>query len=187
MENKTTDTALLIMDMQQGILSGYPAVTPLLDKVAKAIAGAHALNIPVIYTIIGFRKGAPEVGPNNKILNARKAGFEAINMKDFMNIHPDIAPQERDITVIKRRVSAFTGSDLEVILRSLGVQHLVLTGIATSGVVLATLIEAADKDYRLTVLSDGCIDSDEELHHMLLTKIFIKRASILTVEEWNER
>jgi nicotinamidase-related amidase len=65
--------------------------------------------------------------------------------------------------VVKKRVSAFSGSDLEVLLRSLDVTHLVLTGIATSGVVLSTLREAADKDYRLTVLSDGCLDGDEEV------------------------
>jgi nicotinamidase-related amidase len=48
-------------------------------------------------------------------------------------------------------VSAFSGSDLEVLLRSLGVGTLVLTGIATSGVVLSTLRQAADLDYRLIV------------------------------------
>ena len=184
MEDNSTNTALLVMDMQQGILGGYPAAAPLLAKVATAIAGARAQHIPVIYAVIGFRKGAPEVSPNNKGLSARKGSFDAIDMADFMKVHPEIAPQEGDITVIKRRVSGFTGSDLEVILRSLNVQHLVLTGIATGGVVLATLIEAADKDYRLTVLSDCCGDPEEDVHQLLVTKIFSKRASILTVEEW---
>ena len=184
MENNTTNTALLVMDMQQGILGGYPGAAPLLAKVATAIAAARAQHMQVIYVVIGFRKGAPEVSTKNKSLGARKAGFGAINMEDFMKVHPEIAPHERDLTVIKRRVSAFTGSDLEVILRSLNVQHLVLTGIATGGVVLATLIEAADKDYRLTVLSDCCADPEEEVHQLLLTKIFNKRADILTVEEW---
>jgi nicotinamidase-related amidase len=67
----------------------------------------------------------------------------------------------------------------------MNVQHLVLTGIATGGVVLSTLIEAADKDFRLTVLSDCCADPDEEVHQLLITKIFSKRANILTVEEWS--
>ncbi len=108
-------------------------------------------------------------------------------MEDFMKVHPGIAPQEGDITIVKRRVSAFTGSDLEVIVRSLGVQHLVMTGIATGGVVLATLIEATDKDYRLTVLSDCCADPEEEVHHMLLAKIFSRRANVLMVDEWGKR
>lgn len=102
-----------------------------------------------------------------------------------MKIRPEIAQQEGDIIVIKRRISAFTGSDLEVILRSQNIQHLVLTGVSTGGAVLATLIEAADKDFRLTVLSDCCSDPDEEVHQLLVSKIFSKRAGILTVEEWS--
>jgi nicotinamidase-related amidase len=187
MEHNKTNTALLFMDMQQGILGGYPGDTTLLAKVAEAIAGARTQHIPVIYAVIGFRKGTPEVSPNNKSLSARKGGFDVINMDEFMKVHPDITPQEEDITIIKRRVSAFTGSDLEVILRSLDVQHLVLTGIATGGVVLATLIEATDKDYRLSVLSDCCADPEDEVHQLLMTKIFSKRADILTVEEWCQR
>ena len=51
--------------------------------------------------------------------------------------------------VTKLRASAFTGSDLEIILRAQGINHLVLSGLVTSGVVLSTLLEAADKDYIL--------------------------------------
>jgi len=185
MEDNSTNTALLVMDMQQGILGGYPGAVPVLAKVSTAIAGARAQHIPVIYVVIGFRKGAPEVSPNNKSLSARKRGFDAIDMEDYMKIRPEIAQQEGDIIVIKRRISAFTGSDLEVILRSQNIQHLVLTGVSTGGAVLATLIEAADKDFRLTVLSDCCSDPDEEVHQLLVSKIFSKRAGILTVEEWS--
>ena len=85
---------------------------------------------------------------------------------------------------MKRRVSAFSGSDLEVVLRSLGVSHLVLTGIATSGVVLSTTREAADKDYRITVLADCCADRDEEVHRVLTTKVFPRQADVRSVEEW---
>jgi nicotinamidase-related amidase len=184
MEENSTDTALLVMDMQQGILGGYPDALMLLARVSTAIEAARAQHIPVIYVVIGFRKGAPEVSPNNKSLISRKSGYDAVDMAEYMKVRTEIKPQEGDIIVIKRRFSAFTGSDLEVILRSLKVQHLVLTGIATGGVVLSTLIEATDKDFRLTVLSDCCADPDEEVHQMLITKIFSKRASILTVEEW---
>ena len=67
----------------------------------------------------------------------------------------------------KRRVSAFAGSDLDVVLRAGGIEDLVLCGIATSGVVLSTLRQAADLDYRLTVLRDACADADAEVHRVL--------------------
>jgi len=86
--------------------------------------------------------------------------------------------------VTKLRVSAFAGSDLEVILRSRRIDTLVLSGIATSGVVLSTLRAAADMDYRLVVLSDACVDADPEVHRVLMEKIFPRQAEVLTVDEW---
>ncbi len=84
----------------------------------------------------------------------------------------------------KRRVSAFTGSDLEVLLRGLGAGTLVLAGIATSGVVLSTLRQAADMDYRLIVLEDACLDADPEVHRVLTQKVFPRQADVTTVAAW---
>jgi nicotinamidase-related amidase len=81
-------------------------------------------------------------------------------------------------------VSAFAGSDLEVVLRAQGIEHIVLAGIAVSGVVLSTLREAADKDYEITVLSDCCFDSDEEVSRVLMEKVFTKQANVVTGNEW---
>ena len=61
MEQKNKNTALLVMDMQAGIVGMLPNVTDLLPKVAQAIAIARENKIPVIYVTVGFRQGAPEV------------------------------------------------------------------------------------------------------------------------------
>jgi len=180
------NTALLVMDMQVGILGMLPGAESLLGNLAKAIAAARGKKIPVIYVVVGFRQGAPEINPGNKSFAAGKERFSNTDMTQFMTVHPSIAPAEDEVTVTKRRVSAFTGSDLEVVLRAFGVQHLVLTGIATSGVVLSTLREAADKDYRLSVIADCCADGDEEVHRVLTTKIFPRQADVITVEEWSK-
>jgi nicotinamidase-related amidase len=178
-------TALLVMDMQAGIVAMLPDAAAILNNVAKAIAKARDQKIPVIYVVVGFRQGAPEISPTNKTFSASKERFASVNMAEFMKVHEDLQPRADEVVVTKRRVSAFTGSDLEVILRAYGIQNLVLTGIATSGVVLSTLREAADKDYGLTVLSDCCADGDEEVHRVLTTKIFPRQADVLTVEEWH--
>jgi len=184
MEQNTQNTALLVMDMQVGVVAMLPAAEGLISKIAKAIAIAHQKKIPVIYITVGFRQGAPEISMNNKGFSGNKDRFGNVNMDEFMKVHPGIAPATGEITIIKRRISAFTGSDLEVVLRALSIQHLVLTGIATSGVVLSTLREAADKDYRLTVLADCCADGDEEVHRVLSTKVFPRQADVFAVEEW---
>ena len=69
-------------------------------------------------------------------------------------------------------------------MRALATQHLVLGGIATSGVVLSTIREAADKDFQLTVLSDLCADFDPEVHSVLLEKVFPRQAAVMTSEQW---
>jgi nicotinamidase-related amidase len=86
--------------------------------------------------------------------------------------------------VTKRRVSAFAGSDLDVVLRALDARHLVLCGLSTSGVVLSTLRAAADQDYALTVLRDACADPDEEVHRVLTEKVFPRQAEVLDAGAW---
>ncbi len=70
------------------------------------------------------------------------------------------------------------------VLRSSTVDSLVLAGIATSGVVLSTVRQAFDLDYRLTVLSDGCLDSDPEVHRVLTTAVFPRQADVRTIADW---
>ncbi len=168
-------SALLVMDMQSAILLNLQHAAPVIAKVAQAISHAREDKIPIIYVVVGFRSGLPEISTNNKGFTASKARLKGASMDDWMKIHPDVAPREGEIIVTKRRVSAFTGSDLEVVLRALDIRHLVLTGVATSGVVLSTTREAADKDYRITVLTDCCADADEEVHRVLTTKVFPAR------------
>lgn len=179
------DTALLVMDMQSSILKNYSHASELIERVATAIAAARKKGVPVIYVTVGFRAGTPEISMNNKSFSASKERFANANPEEWMRIHEGITPLPGEIVVVKRRISAFTGSDLEVILRAFGIAHLILTGIATSGVVLSTIREAADKDYRITVLSDGCGDADNEVHRVMTTKIFPRQADVITVEQWS--
>jgi nicotinamidase-related amidase len=186
MEQKLKNTALLVMDMQAGILRNLPEASNIIGRVAHAIETARKKNLPVIYVTVGFRPGAPEINVNNKGFSASKERFSLGNMEEFMSIDPALTPLAGDISVVKRRVCAFTGSDLEVVLRSLGIEHMVLTGIATGGVVLSTVREAADKDYRITVLSDACADGDEEIHRVLTTKVFPRQADVISTEDWRK-
>jgi nicotinamidase-related amidase len=176
-------TALLVMDVQRGIVERFDD-PGYLQRVSDAAAAARTAAIPVLYVTIGFRPGHPEISPQNLTFAAvaERGGFVAGD--PATEIHPAVAPQPGDLVVTKRRVSAFTGSDLEVVLRGLGAQTLVLCGIATSGVVLSTLRQAADLDYRLVVLADACLDADPEVHRVLTEKVFPRQATVTTVAQW---
>jgi nicotinamidase-related amidase len=177
--------ALLVMDMQNGIVERFAEnADSLLEPLAETIADARAAGLPVIYVRVAFREGMPEVSRRNVAFSAL-AGARAMGEDDpVTQIHSAVAPEPGDVIVTKRRVSAFAGSDLDVVLRSLEVDSLVLTGIATSGVVLSTVRQAADLDFTLTVLRDLCADADPEVHRVLTEKVFPRQATVLSAKEW---
>jgi nicotinamidase-related amidase len=175
-------TALLIMDVQPEIVErlGDAGLT---ERLAEAAGAARAAGIRVIYVKVGFREGYPEVSPRSLTFSriAELGGFvEGVSS----SVHAAVAPQPGDVVVTKRRVSAFAGSDLDVVLRAGGIETLVLSGIATSGVVLSTVRQAADLDFSLVVLSDGCADADDEVHRVLCEKVFPRQADVLSVAAW---
>ena len=71
-----------------------------------------------------------------------------------------------------RRVNAFAVTDLKMIVRANEIDTLILMGVATSGVVLSTLLHASDQDYRLLVVKDCCTDLEAGVHHCLVEKCF---------------
>lgn len=170
--------------MQDGILPRLPESSNVIDNVAKAMANARSKNIRVIFVVVGFRPGVPETTINNKSFSPGRGNYGNINMDDFMKNDTALTPACRRNNSCKTPCQCIHRQRLEVILRAQNIQQLVLTGIATSGVVLSTLREAADKDYRITVLADCCADMDSEMHHVLTTKIFPRQADVLTLEEW---
>jgi nicotinamidase-related amidase len=176
-------SALLVMDVQRVVVDRFPD-SGYLPRLARATAAAREAGLPVIYVVIGFRPGFPEISSRNKTFGALPGSGRLGQDERAREIHPSVAPEPGDIVVTKRRVSAFAGSDLDVVLRAGGIDHLVLTGIATSGVVLSTLRQAADLDFGLTVLADGCLDSDPEVHRVLTGKVFPRQADVITVADW---
>jgi nicotinamidase-related amidase len=182
-----TRTAVLSMDMQTAIVSIYARdQEALLTRAAGALQKAREHGMTVLHVQVGFRPGLPEVNPRNQLFAPIKNSvqYQQIFQGTAGAIHPAVAPQGEDIIVTKHRVSAFTGTDLDMILRAREIDTLVLFGIATSGVVLSTLLHASDADYRLIVLKDCCADLDLEVHACLVEKFFPSRAAVLSAAEF---
>ena len=175
--------ALLVMDVQVGVVAGHPSTT-LLPAVARATTAARAHGVLVVYVTAVFREGHPDVSPRHRVYSGMIATGRLAASDPGVAIHPDVEPVDGDVVVVKKRTSAFSGSDLEIVLRSQGVTTLVLTGVRTSGVVAATLREAADRDYDLVVLEDACADVEPDVHDILLHRIFPRYATVTTADEW---
>ena len=180
-------TALLAMDCQTGIVSFYTkSQEDFLSRASAALIAARAMGMLVVQVQVGFRPGLPEVSSHNKLFSAIKASkaHQEFFRSSSGAIHPALGPDPADILLTKHRVSAFVGTDLEMLLRANEIETIVLFGIATSGVVLSTLLQASDADYRLVVIADCCADQDMELHRTLLERFFPTRAEVITTEEF---
>jgi nicotinamidase-related amidase len=180
-----TRTALLVMDFQIMTVNGY-AVDPegLLARTAGLIEASRKAGMMVVHVVVGFRAGHPEISPHNLTFFSvvKKANLLVLGEVDAA-VHPAVAPEFGEVVVTKHRVSAFAGTDLDMILRANGIETLILAGIATSGVVLSTLRHAADADYRVVVVEDCCSDRDEEAHRVLIEKVFPHQAIIVAADE----
>jgi nicotinamidase-related amidase len=173
------------MDVQNSIVERFvDEADSLLATLADLVSSARSHGVPVIYVRFAFSPTGPVVSQRNKRFTALKTDLALGENEESADIHPSVQPRPGEIVVTKRRVSAFSGSDFDSVLRALDITSLVLTGIATSGVVLSTLRQAADLDYRLTVISDGCVDPDPEVQAMLMNKLFPRQATVMTAEEW---
>jgi nicotinamidase-related amidase len=168
-------SALLVMDFQVPIVERFAvSQDTLLAATADVISAARRTGVRVIYVVVGFRSGMPEISPRNKSFNRLKASGGLAT-----DIHPQLAPMPDDVVITKHRVGAFAGTDLDMILRAHDIDTLLLCGIATSGVVLSTLRHAADVDYRIFVLRDCCSDQDFEVHSCLMDKVFPRQADVI--------
>ena len=181
----TTRTAVLIMDYQNEIVSMLPekVQAPLLDRADAILKKARQAHVPIVYVVVRFRDGYPEIDPHNKLFSNLKASGRLREGTSGAEIHARVAPEPGDIVVTKRRVGAFSTTDLETILRAKNINTLVLLGISTSGVVLSTIRWAADWDYSIVVVSDACADPDAEVNRILLDKVFPRQAVVVTTRE----
>jgi nicotinamidase-related amidase len=98
-------------------------------------------------------------------------------------VHDAVAPEPGDLLVRKTRVGAFSTTDLDDQLRDREIDTLILAGISTSGVVLSTVRDAADRDYRVFVLADASADPRPGVHEFLTETIFPAQAQVITTAD----
>lgn len=178
----TARTALLVMDYQVGILGRLPSADTLLDRTADAIALVRRAGGTVGYVRVAFTDADIAAVPSANKAFSRIADAAATMRADSPStqVHERVAPRDGDVVVRKTRVGAFSTTDLDAQLRGRGIDTLLLAGISTSGVVLSTVRDGADRDYRLVVVSDLCADPDEEVHEFLLDRVFPRQADVVT-------
>jgi nicotinamidase-related amidase len=177
-------TAIVAIDMHRGHLDLAVATLPLAaERCALVIAGAaelfrelRALGVPVIHVVTEYRESG-EIASNpfwraihEDPTKARK-GILRHNLAGSQGteVIPELYAQGDLVVRGKKRYSAFYATDLDFLLRGLGVDTLILAGINTTTCVLCTAFEATNRDFRVVIASDAVNSMDgEEMHRFAL-------------------
>ena len=178
-------TALLMADFHADNMGTNPLVLErhTFDRAREVLDAARAASVFVAYIVVNFRPGYPEISDNNKTFSLRKTSGQEPAGDPVSLIHSSVTPQEGEPVIVKHRVNAFFGTDLDMILRAQGIDTLILMGHATSGVILSTVRYGADADYKLVVVEDGCADQAADIHQFLMERVFPRQAEVVTAAE----
>lgn len=178
-------TALLMIDLQTDVFADGPlqvvGAADILPRAKQVLAAARCLKLPIIHSKEVHRKQMVDFG-------RELDGAEPIHCLQTWpgtDFHPELAPIEGEFTIAKRRYSCFFATDLEILLKGLRVETLIILGAITNVCVHYTALDAHQLDYRFYVIKDCCIGSDWEAHWAALKAMaYLQRQSGLTCNEF---
>jgi len=172
-------TAVIVVDMQNdfgakgGLLDlagiDISGIRKAIDPTATVLASARQAGIKIVYLKMGFHPDLSDLGSEgspNRVLHLRFGVGKSIHapdgresrilIRDTWNtdIVPELKPQADDLVVYKHRFSGFYQTDLDAILKQLGVKYLIITGCTTSICVESTIRDAFFRDYSCVLLKD---------------------------------
>jgi nicotinamidase-related amidase len=153
-----------------------------LERAATAIERARAAGVPVIHVVVGFSPGYADWPASSELFASARDGDRVLLGTWGTQVHDALKPAPDEPVVEKRRVSPFFGTHLDVLLRNLGVNTLLLTGVTTDLVVLSTARDGHDRDYRVEVLEDATATDNQETHDAAL-RLMARTATVTTVEQ----
>ena len=155
-------TALVMIDLQKGILGAPRAPHSVEDVLARNVSIARALKAGgglVVPVRVEF--GAGGAFAPTGLIDA--PGLPELP-DDFAELHADVLALEPDLIVTKRQWGAFHGTELDLVLRRRGIETVLLTGVATNFGVESTAREGWSLNYNMVVVEDACSTFSAEWH-----------------------
>ena len=161
---KRKKTALLLIDLQnEGGTSAVASMDEILQNSAALIEECRKQDIPILYTRHINRGDAIGLA-NKEPLNEDGEPLYYHDQTDAIEVSDIIKPKPHDIIIDKYRYSGFYESSLDLMLKSLGVEHLIVGGVLTDVCVLSTVMDAYYRDYRVSLVEDMCGTTTEGAH-----------------------
>jgi len=184
-----TATALVIIDMQRDFLESggfgdalgndVSLLRATIEPLAAVIAAARAAGMVVVHTREGHRPDLSDLPPAKhrrgnfptRIGDSGPMGRILVRGEDGHDIIPELAPIPGEPVIDKPGKGAFYATDLEAILRSRGIAHLIVCGVTTEVCVHTTVREANDRGFDCLVLSDCTGSYFPQFHEAALAMI----------------
>ena len=158
---------ILIMDFQERIVNNVASDPErVVRNASQALQAARQAGVPVIYVVHrggAFQEYAPDV-----------------------EIHRGVSPAAGETVLTKTKPGPFSTTGLDVTLRDMEKDTLVVMGVATSGCVLSAVRWANDINYKFIVLADACSDADPEVHRVLTEKVYPRQGTVMTTQQFVE-
>ena len=157
-------TAVVIMDFQERIIANNASDPEnVVKQASQVLQGARGAGIPVIYVV---HRGGPfaEYAPD-------------------IELHEGVPPAPGEMVITKLRPGPFSTTNLDVTLREMGRDNLVIMGVATSGCGLSCGRWAVDVNYKFTVVADACSDADPEVHRVLTEKVYPRQGTVVNTQD----
>jgi nicotinamidase-related amidase len=169
-----SSTAVIAVHMQKDIVSADGALggffaaqateRDVVGVTGKLLDAARAAGATVIYTRVAWLPGYPDLVANSPLLAMTMQAQALIDGTDKAEIVPQLTPQGSDIVLTHKRVGGFSASQLDVILRSRGIDTVLFAGVATNASVEGTARQASDLGYRTIIVADACSAADPGAH-----------------------
>lgn len=178
------DCAVIVIDMQNDFIAqGAPIECPGGRDIIPVLSGfldfARSKNIPIVYTQEMHRMQKVDFGMELE----REEPEHCLEGSEGVKLIDDLAPRPGDYVIPKRRYSAFYCTDLEILLKGLKKNTLIITGAATNVCVYATCLDAQQRDYRVVAVKDCVAGTDRELHQAFLRNIEYVLGDVASAEE----
>jgi biuret amidohydrolase len=192
-------TAMIVVDLQnnfvqEGALAEIPRARAMVPRLNRLLDVCRAHEIPVIYIHHVIRGGDIDAGrlaDHHEVIRNNQA---IIAGTPNVEIYEELRPHPGDLVVAKPRYSAFYGTDLEAILRSKGIDTLIISGTVTNVCCESTTRDAFSRDYKVIFLSDGNAAGDlpdmgfgpvsaEEVQRVVLTVLAMCFAQVSSIDQ----
>ncbi|MCM3163641.1 cysteine hydrolase family protein [Metabacillus litoralis] len=181
MANVQEKAALLIIDAQKGFMDSVFDVENAVNIIKNLVDAAREASIPIIYTQEMHRKERVDFG---RELDGSE-GIHCLEGTDDVELIDGLSPQNGEYIIKKRRYSCFFATDLEILLKGLDVNTLIVCGFLTDVCVHYTCVDAHQHDYHVKVVYDGVRGSTEDAHHAALKAIkYLQKDSEIYSDPW---